>query len=299
MEPNFRTIANLFAVPVPDDLVAEMEGEAGPKEGRTAEESDALGRASLNDGNIENAIKHFRRAVSQRDATDISSRIDLAGAYDYGDDAPAALRQYEKALRVQKDAAEPLVGEGDIYRRYGRFREAVEKLEEAVRREQHNAFYHIKLAETLREAGAPKRALEAAMQAVIAQPDDAFNHYWVGDLLIQLKRYDEALESLQAAIELSPGDDFLYQRAVVAFWGAGRQPEAIKAVRLASDLDPAKDLYHGLLALLLQETGQLLEASQEMDRANQMDRYDREIVRRLAVEMGLPSDLFVWKPDED
>jgi tetratricopeptide (TPR) repeat protein len=285
MEPSFKAIADLFAVPSAQDL--EIKRSVRKKEGETAEESDELGRQSLTDGDYEAAIKHFRNAVEQRDPTDISSRIDLAGAYDYSDQMPQAFRQYEKALRANADAAEPHVGMADLYKRYGRFRDSIQELEEAIRLEPANSFWHIKLAETLRDAGEPKRALAAAQGAVAVKPDEAFYHYWIGDHLISMKRYDEALDSLRAAIELSPGDDFLYLRACVAFWGADRKQEAIRALRLASELDPAKDLYHGLLELLLEELGHIEEATQETERADQMDSYDHEQLRRLLAEMGL------------
>ncbi len=285
MDPSYKAIANLFAIPKPEEL--DIKRSRRKSEGDSAEESDELGKQSLNDGDFEAAIKHFRKAVEQRPEGDITSKIDLAGAYEYTDQYPEALRQYEKALREREDAAEPRAGMSDLYKRYGRFRDSIEKLEEAVRLEPANSFYHLKLAETLRDAGEPTRALAAAKGAIAAKPDDAFYHYWIGDLLIQMKRFDEALESLRAAIELSPGDDHLYLRAAVAFWGANRRPEAIKAVRLASDLDPSKNLYYGLLEMLLDEMELTEEANLETERANKMDRYDQDLLERLANEMGI------------
>ena len=285
MEPAYKTIADLFAVAQPDQL--DVQPNAKKKEGRNAQESEELGRQSLSEGDYEAAIRHFRSAVAQRDPEDIASRIDLAGAYDYGDQYPAAMRQYEKALRIRQDAVEPHVGISDLYRRYGRFRDSIERLEEAIKLDADNAYLRIKLAEALRDAGEPKRALIAAQQAVVVQPAEPFYHYWIGDLLIQLKRFEEALDSLRAAIELSPGDDFLYLRAAVAFWGADRRQEAIKAVRLASDLDPAKHVYHGLLGILLEETGMTEEATLESGRASKMDRYDHDTLARLLEEMAI------------
>lgn len=285
MEPTYRTIADLFSIVEPKNL--EIDESPRSKEGKDAQESDDLGRQSLSDGDVETAIRHFRKAVEQRDPEDIGSLVNLAGAYDYGDQAPQALRQYEKALRRKGDAVEPFVGMSDLYKRYGRFRDAIVKLEEAVTREPNNPYYRIKLAETLRDAGERKRALSVAQEAVIAKPDEAFYHYWIGDLLTEMGQYDDALESLRAAIELSPGDDYLYLRAAVAFWRAGRPAEAVKAVRLASDLDPAKHLYHGLLGILLEENDLVEEAKLESDRAAKMDRYDHDLLGRLMDEMGI------------
>lgn len=285
--PSFRQIAELFQLELPRTKGPLPADSPKRKEGKDAAESEELGRQSLTDGDYETAIRHFKRACEQRGEANADTLVDLAGAYDYADQAPQALRQYEKALRVQKDAVEPWLGLSDVYKRYGRFRESIEHLQNAIKLDPKNPFYRIKLAETLREMGEPNRALVAAQGAVAAKPDEAFYHYWIGDLLIELKRFDEALESLRAAIELSPGDDFLYQRACVAFWCSGKKQEAIKAVRLASDLDPEKDIYHGLLELLLRETGMKEEAELEKGRASKMDRFDQENLKRLAGEMGL------------
>jgi len=285
MEPSFKTIADLFSVAQPENL--EIQESARPKEGKDADESDELGRQCLVDGDFEAAIRHFRRAVEQRDPADVRSRIDLAGALDYSDQFPHALRQYEIALRLNTDVIEPKLGISDLYKRYGRFRDAIATLEEAVEKDPANPHLRLKLAQTLRDAGDKRRAITAAQGAVMAKPDEAFYHYWMGDLLIEIGEYEDALESMRAAIELSPGDDHLYLRAAVAFWLAGRKQEAIKSVRLASDLDPAKHLYHGLLGILLEETDLNEEASQESDRASKMDRYDHDMLERLMNEMGI------------
>jgi len=285
MEPTFKVIADLFQVPQPSEL--EILESGRKKHGETAEESRELGRQCLSQGDYPNALRHFKEAVAQRDPNDITPLIDLAGALEYADDYPQALRQYERALRANSEAAEPVVGVADLYKRYGRFRDAIVKLEEAIEKEPGNAFYRIKLAETLREARERKRALSAAQGAIKAQPDNSYYHYWTGDLLIEMERYDEALEYLRAAIELSPGDDYLYLRATVAFWCAERRVESIKALRLASELDPEKHLYHGLLGILLEETGQIEEAALESGRAQKMDRYDEDTMSRILSEMKI------------
>jgi tetratricopeptide (TPR) repeat protein len=285
MEPSFKVIADLFQVAQPNDLAIQESGVK--RHGETAEECAMLARQALGNGDVENALRHFNEAREKSDPNDVGLLTDLGGAYEYGDDFPQALRQYEKALRVQKDATEPIVGVADLYRRYGRFKDSILKLEEAIEREPENAHLYFKLAQTLREARERTRALAAAQNAIVASPDKSFFHYWVGDLLIEMERYDEALDYLRAAIEISPGDDFLYLRATVAFWRANRRTEAIKAVRLASELDPEKHLYHGLLGILLDENGQLEEAALESGRAEKMDRYDHDMLGRLLDEMGI------------
>ncbi len=286
MEPSFRQIAELFNV-------VDLEGDSDVKQlknaakGKTAVESEDLGKLRLSEGDYQNAIRHFKDAMSQRDTSDVNLLVDLAGAYDYGDLELQAFRQYRRALKAQQDSSESLLGLSDVLRRSGRFRDSVGELEKAIKLEPGNAYYHIKLAEALREMGEPSKALKAAQYAVVVAPEESFYHYWIGDLQLQLKQYEEALQSFRAAIELSPGDDHLYLRASVAFWKTNRKAEAIKAIRLASDLDVEKHVYAGMLEALLRADGQTVEAEMELERAEKMDRYDRDVVNRALAEMGI------------
>lgn len=283
MSESYRAIADLFG-----SFSNEQTTTGAPtKQGKNADESDQLGRLSLEAGKYSEAIDHFRRAVEQRDPNDVTSRIDLAGALESADLFPQAYRQYIKALRVRSDSVEPHAGLSDLLKRHGKFRESLDQLKLALEKEPTSAYLNFKMAETLREAGAPRQALQYAVNAIVSKPDDAFFHYWVGDLQTHLGHYEEALQSLRAAVELSPGDDYYYLRCVVPFWKLGMRTEAIKALRLASELNPEKHLYHGLLEELLRANDQDEEAQLEVARASQMDRYDDDMLDRLLEEMGM------------
>lgn len=280
MEPSFKVIADLFQVPQGDTEINESEAKVG----ETSAESQALGRASLNDGDYEKAIEHFRRAVEQRDLGDASALVDLGGAYSVTDQLPEAYRQYERALRI-KEEAEPHVGLSELYKRYGRWKDAIAELDDAIKLEPDNPYHHFKLADTLKEMGERKRAAEAIRFAIAAKPDEPFYHYWTGDLLLSMGRADEALDSFRAAIELSPSDDHLYLRAAVAFWRANRRDESIKSIRLAAELDPDNDFYHAVLHGLLDRNGQTDDAVAEQEHVERLDRYDEERLRRVLQEV--------------
>jgi tetratricopeptide (TPR) repeat protein len=286
MESLNNPVGALFASQLKD---VSTISENRNRDGKDAEESRMLGAQSLDEGDVTDAIRHFRRAIEQaEDPTEI--RHDLAAAYQVGEMSPEAMRQYAIALKVKNDP-EARLGLADVYARYGRYRDAVAQLEEAIRLDPTNAYHHHKLAEKLRDMGEKRRALISSQLAVANKPDDAFYHYWLGDLQMELGRNVEALESIRTAIEFSPGDDFLYLRASVAFWRLERKLDAIKAVRLASELDPDKNFYHGLLELLLEENGQLDEAILETNRADKMDRFDHDQLQRVAKEMGIVYDI--------
>ncbi|MBI1756976.1 MAG: tetratricopeptide repeat protein [Fimbriimonas ginsengisoli] len=287
MNPSYQQIVDLFELCAPE--LASVRTARKGRIGSTADESLEMGRLALGEGDFEEAIRHFREAIVQRGIDDPAIELDLGAAYEYGDMENQAQRQYARALELELQGAEPLVGLADLSKRSGQFREAISRLEEAVRLEPANPHIRIKLADAHREAGERKRALAAARGALIVKPDDSFVHFWIGDLLLEMGRYEDALESLRAAIELSPGDDYLFQRAAVAFWRVGRFDDALKAVRLASDLDPDKHLYYGLLNRLLTELGRADEARLEEERASKMDRYDRSVLDKTLADMGIGS----------
>ena len=285
MSDTYKAIADLFGAFQP-----ELTPQEPLRKGHNADESDQLGRLSLESGKYGEAIAHFKNAVNQRERSDVSSRLDLAGAFETADQFPQAYRQYEEALSIQPDSAEAQAGIADLKKRYGKFRESIVHLQRALEKDPNNAFLNFKLAETLRDAGAPKSAMEFAVNAIVAKPDNDYFHFWIGELNIQLGNYEEALQSLRAAVELSPGDDYYYLRCVVPFWHLGKHAEAIKSVRLASDLDPTKNLYYGLLEELLRANEQFEEADLEMTRSSQMDRYDEETLEKLLDELKIGTD---------
>jgi tetratricopeptide (TPR) repeat protein len=282
MKPSFQQIAELFQIEVPSpsaDITVPRK-----LKGENASECAELGRLALADGDFESAVRHYREAIEKGDS---NSEIDLAAALEYGDQAPQAFRQYLKVKRASGLQPEALVGISGLYRRYGKYRDSIDHMQAAIALDPGNPFLQFKLAEMFSDMGERMLALVAAQKAVELKPEDPFYHYWMGDLLLEMQRFDEALDAFRAAIELSPGDDHLYLRASVAFWRQSKEQEAIKAIRLAGDLDPEKRVYHGLLQALLEKVGMDEEARLEQKRADQMDRYDRDILSRVLVEMGI------------
>lgn len=289
MSQEYKNIMELFDLPGIGGK--EVVSDARSKEGITSEESKILGTQSLDDGDYEAAIKHFKNAVEQGGE---GAGFDLGAAYEATDMIPQAFYQYEKA-RKTKASAEVYASLGALYRKYGKGSEAIREMELAVQAEPFNSFLHYKLAEVLRDNGYRKAAREAMSGAISSDPDEGFYHYWLGELLVKMKDFDEAAKCLQAALELSPGDDHYCQLAAVALWGQDKRKEAIRAIRLACDLDADSMVGPVILQRMLEEDGQVEEAKQEDGRVKKATRYDRDVAKRLLAPVGI--DVFV--PDHD
>jgi len=288
MKPELAKIAELFGS---GDIVIESDDVSKPvKYGKTASESVTIGRACFETGQHQLAILHFQKAVEQAPENEKEVFIcELAGAYALIDQLPKAYRQYLQIVKSDEShtTSEPYLGLAEIYHRSGRNRDAIDRLSHAIDFEPNNPDLHIKLGEILRETGHNERAYLEVKKALELKPDEAYFNLLGGEILLSLDEPSKALGYFRAAVELSPGDDYYYLRTSIAFWRAGKRPEAIRSIRLASELDPDKNLYHGLLEALLTEMNLVAEADQESSRADQMDDYDHNRLKKVLTEMGV------------
>ena len=284
MAHDWQMIASLFgddeAIPDPDAPEPRHR-----KPGRDADESVRQGRASLQARDYEVAIEHFRRAMQQGGR---NIEAELGAAYENADYLPAAFYQYRKAKKAHAEG-ELSVGLADLYRRYGRLKDAAQELEEAVAREPENPYLHYRLADILRQNGFKKAAFLAVQGAIAHAGDDAFYHYWAGDLATEMGEFAQAVPALHAAIELSPGDAHLFRLSAIALWGSGKPSEAIRAARLATDLDTDDLKSVAVLAALLTAHGLTEDAQPELEKLKKLDRFDYEESVRILNRIGLPA----------
>ncbi len=282
MRPEYEKIAELFGLTVEGDLEPEDAPRERLREGRTSAESAEIAAERLAEGKVAESVRFYQQAIEQKGEEDAGLFTDLGAAFEYGDEAPQAVRQYLKALKSSPKESEPLLGLSAIFRREGRFHESVARLEEALKEQPEDAYLWCKLAETLREMGERKKALTAIEMAVRNKPDQSHFHYWMGDLLIQMGRYEESLEAIRAAIQLSPGDAHLLLLASVGFWRTGRQQDAVRSMELASDLDTEDRLYPAIATFLKSKLDPGSEAP-----SRDLDRYDEDRMARLLRQMGI------------
>lgn len=270
--PNFEHIAQLFGWSTTPEVEEDFQ-DVELTDLQTADQS-------LMTGNYRKAIKAYKHLIETgiEDWTEL--RMGLAEAHELAEESPQALVQYQQALLIREEDPEPYIGIAEIYQRNGDLKAAVEELELAKEVIGGNAHLHFKIAEKLRIMGHRKKAIRAAQEAVLSAPETAFYHYWLGDLLIEVGEFEEAVKSLRAAVELSPGDDLLFLRLSIGLWSMGRTAEAIKAIRFASELGPDKPAYLAILRRFLIASGDVDGGNQIQQRDQDLDEYDRDILRR-------------------
>ena len=180
------------------------------------------GHLFLAEGDAENAVRHFKRA------------IELFPYYTGEGNAYEAL-------------SELLEKKGDLA-------QAADVLESLIKFEQNNLDALTTLARLRLAQGLPARSLEALQLGFYISPFDYAAHTKAGELHLDGKEFAQALFEFQATLALKPPNiaEANYNVAT-AYHGLGKQPEAKHAVLRALEAAPR---YERAQELLLRITGQ-------------------------------------------
>ena len=152
---------------------------------------------------------------------------------------------------------------GHLLEREGRFDEAVEQYQKALRLKPDFVAARNRLGITLNKLGRHHEATNEFLRAVELQPEEAYLHNNLGFSLYLEGNYSEALTALEKALQLTP--DFARARMNYALVLAklGRYDEAF--TQLAQVGDEADACFN--MGMLLSDAGKYAEAAKYLERA--------------------------------
>jgi hypothetical protein len=127
---------------------------------------------------------------------------------------PEAIREYEYALRLNRDLAEGHYAMGIVLWQTGKIEEAIAHFERAIRIQPDFAHAHNNLGVALRRMGKVDEAIGQYEQAVRLKPDFAEAHYNLGLALAQAGKIEEAIAHFEQALRIKP--DFTQARTALA-----------------------------------------------------------------------------------
>lgn len=126
----------------PRKLLERVEGTAEAEESSTREEpagfrnavvveSLEAARASAREGNLDQAVEQYRKAL-ESEPTTVDARIELARLYLERGNLAGAQSQFEQAKRIAPDELRAREGLGDVYYRMGRLPLAIREWQAAL-----------------------------------------------------------------------------------------------------------------------------------------------------------------------
>lgn len=199
-----------------------------------------LGLAYHNQGDLDNAMKHYRLAIIiNPDHPDTHYNLGILLA-DQGH-LPEAMDQCGKAVRLDPKHAPAYYNLAYVLRLQGRNDEAIKHLQEAIQLDPEYAKAYGLLGDIFAAEGKNKEAVDYYNQALKIAPDMANIQYNLGTIQAKLGQMDEAVRHFRKAVELKPDYAKAHNNLGMALLIQGQIDEAILHFQTAVHLDPKND----------------------------------------------------------
>jgi tetratricopeptide (TPR) repeat protein len=233
-----------------------------------------LGNALLKDGQVDEAIAHFQKAL-EINPNFAATRYNLGLALSLAGRTAQAITQYEKAVELKPDYAEAHNNLGLAFYRLGKLDEAIPHFQKAVELKPDYAEAHNNLGLAFYRLGKLDEAIPHFQKAVELKPDYAEAHNNLGLVFYQLGKLDEAFSHCQKAVELKPDLVEAQNNLGNVFYQQGRMDQAILQYRKTLELQPDHAQAQKNLAWVLATCPQAAlrngpQAVELAERANQM-----------------------------
>ena len=259
-----------------------------------------LGLALKNQGQLDEAIAHYRRAINIWPDY-VEAHYNLGGAYIEKGNIDAALAEYRRAIEIRPDDADSHNNYGSALRGLNQFDQAENEYRHALSLQPQYLDARLNLASLLLQRGRAAEAITNLETARRLQPDDAVIHATLGLALMKNGQASEAAAELNRALQLAPDEvSTLNSLAwLLATAGVDSVRDGKRAVQLAErantltgNNNPA--ILHTLAAAYA-EAGRFDEAMQTARRAMRLaSRADNNAVYNAIrdelplYELGLP-----------
>ena len=237
---------------------------------RSKEAENLLGNIAMDQGRLDEAEEHFRRALGY-EPNFADARNSLGILHQKRGRSDEALEEFRRVVAVDADYAEAHNNIGVIMKDRGRKEEAVAAFRRAIQADPNFPGSYSNLALVLEESGQLKEAEAQFRNALRRDPGNVPVRTNFGGLLYLMERYDEARQELERATTLDPSYASAWNNLGAALGRLGRVDEEIAAYRKAADLDPGYADVHHNLGLALLKSGSAEAGETEIRRALALD----------------------------
>jgi tetratricopeptide (TPR) repeat protein len=254
-----------------------------------------LGEIALDEKHFDLAIKYFTSALEkQPDANRLYYSLGMAyrGKGDM-EKARFHLSQYGM-VGVQppdpvKTHLEKLVTgfwthilAGKLAFSAGRYKEAAQAFEKAIKVNPENAGARVNLAAALGQLQKYKQAITQLQEAIRLAPENVTAHFNLGSLQANFGDYKEAIKHFQFVVKKNPKDSQAHLALANGFLKEQQFENAIHHYKAALSVDPGLTWGWVELSSALSSTGQHVEALKVLEEAHSRLPYDGPVTHALA-----------------
>jgi predicted Zn-dependent protease len=180
----------------------------------------------------------------------ISDTMIAQKAYDHYDKGEAyrkdgkyqeALAEYNEALKIRKNIAQPHHGIGLVYQAQGKHNQAISEYKSATRMDPDYIFAYNDMGTAYISMRRYDEAVLAFTKAIEVYENFSDAHANLGEAYYKLNKYSEAIESLGMAIALNEGHPRAYTTLGLTYEAMGDTTKAIAAYEKAVEVAPEED----------------------------------------------------------
>lgn len=147
------------------------------------------------------------RIIVLNDPLNARQHNDLGVAYQQRGEADLALREYERAARLEPEWVRPWINRGNVLAEQRQWRLAEKSYRQALRREDGNDEAMNNLAWVLLKAEKTNEALVWAEKAVAAKPRESAYLDTLAEIRIACQDFAGARQAVKEALALDPSED--------------------------------------------------------------------------------------------
>ncbi len=209
------------------------------------------------------------REETRRNPGKSSEILSIAEAWKlwYTDSKEAAISKLTEEIQSNPDAAMVLNARGIMYRRLGRYDEALQDATSAVKLEPTNAQFHYGLGLTLHEMKQYGSALSEINRAIGLDPTDTYFYAGKASVLLDMNELRQAKQAVETGIRLDRGNAYCHAVRSRILLRLGSLVEADQAASMAIDISPYLPSGHFAKSEVLYKKKRYKEALEHIDKA--------------------------------
>jgi Flp pilus assembly protein TadD len=214
----------------------------------TSHPEQSLSQAYLSLGHVlektnpEEALKAYQKAAELQ-PSDAEPHLEAAILLEQQKNLTAASQEFQKALDLDANNRDALVGLVNTYSRSGRLPQAETLLRRMTASEPQNATLHIQLGRVLAAQKKNDEAIAELSKGLDLASGDAAANRELMQLLLDAKKYPEAISRLKPAVQGNPSDPDLHYLLGTTYLRNKNFPEAqaelLQTVKLKRDFGQA------------------------------------------------------------
>jgi len=164
---------------------------------------DNLGNVLMDEGKLDEAVKHFQEVIRLTPAIG-KPYNDLGKAYALQKKLDDALTMFSKAVMLDPGLPEARWNLGNAWLLKGKVDEGLSQMKMALRLNPENIEEQRKFADTLIKMGKAREAIPYCEAVVAAEPGDAHARFALGSACLANNRLEQAAASFREALRLAP-----------------------------------------------------------------------------------------------